>query len=258
MADFGRLRQPGGARRENPECAIGQRYPREPTWIERIAALRRNREVNPANVRPTGAVDPHLDALLAHDSLHAGSGIFRGDDHAARARDCQSMNERRSPKTWAEERDDRADLDQAEPDREILGAIAHHESDGLSWRDPRVQSPARVLIHSRLESAEAEGLPVAEERWGVTISAGPVRDRARQDPVGIAGREPDRFERARPILRGRRFSGVAGIRDRGQRHVRCLGSAHRVCAAVNPSTAARPCGFAEAAPRAWSMSPMMS
>ena len=55
------------------------------------------------------------------------------------------MNERRSPKSWADESDDRPDLDQAEPDREILGAIAHHERDGLSGCDSRVESPPRVL-----------------------------------------------------------------------------------------------------------------
>ena len=47
MATAGRLGQPGGARRENSERAIGQRYRRDMGWIDRIAALRRNRKVNP-------------------------------------------------------------------------------------------------------------------------------------------------------------------------------------------------------------------
>ena len=84
VADFGRLRHPGGARRENPERSIGERDPWEPSRVERIAAQRRNRKIQPALVRPAVAVDPHLEALPVPDRFHDHRGVFRDDDHAAR------------------------------------------------------------------------------------------------------------------------------------------------------------------------------
>ena len=98
-----------------------------------------------------------------------------------------------------------------EPDREILRPIAHHEGDSLAARDPGAQRPTRILVHTRLERAEAEALAVADERRRIAILAGPLRHRARQNAFGVAGRLRGGLQSAQPSPSRRRCGVVVRV-----------------------------------------------
>ena len=74
------------------------------------------------------------------DRLVASLGEFLGDDQPPRRSDTQAMGERLAAEIDVDERDDGADLRQAEPDGEIFRAIGHHQADRLAGATPALKA----------------------------------------------------------------------------------------------------------------------
>ena len=103
-----------------------------------------------------------------------------------------------------EQRDDDADLGQAEPQGEILGPRAHHQRDDVALGEPGGERPARIAIGALGERAEAELFDVAEHGGRVAVGGGPFAGGARQGAGGIARRLGRRLQRLEPGAGGRR------------------------------------------------------
>src|SRR5271163_4472648 len=200
MTDLRRLGQAGRSRSENPQRAIGEPDFAPLVGRERLAAQGADDRIEAPPLAPFDAVGPEFDGVAeARDRF----GAIRIHDQTARFGDLQGMGERGTAKIGADERDDRAHLREPEPDREILGPVAHRESDGLAFGDARAERPARILVHPRLERAEAEGFAIAYQRGRVAISERPFGYRTRQDTQRIARRAGGRLQRPQPCAAGR-------------------------------------------------------
>ena len=163
---------------------------------------RRQREIDAARF-VAAAVAPEVERQ-AGEGVGAGLGERRLDDRRARARDLDAMGERGAGEIDVEQRDDDADLGQAEPQREILGPGAHHQRDDVALGEPGGERPARIAIGALGERAEGELFDVAEHGGRVAVSGGPFAGGARQGAGGIARRLGGRLQRLEPGAGGRR------------------------------------------------------
>jgi hypothetical protein len=139
------------------------------------------------------------------------------------------MGNRRRAKIGAEQRNDRAHLSEPEPDREILGPIAHHEGDSFTCGHPGAQRPTRILVHPRFNRAEAKALTVADEGRRVAILAGPLGHCARQNAFGVTGRLDDGFQGPQPSASRRCWVLVVGSGRRDRVHFRSLAANSALC-----------------------------
>jgi hypothetical protein len=176
MTDLRRLGQAGRSRSENPERAIGEPDFAPLVGRERLAAQGGCDRIEPPPPAPFDAVGPEFDGVGERCDRF---GAIRIHDETARFGNLQGMGERGTAEIGADERDDRAHLREPEPDREILGPVAHYEGDTLAALNPRAKRPSRILVHARLERAEAEALAVTDKRCRIAIFDSPLGDSPR-------------------------------------------------------------------------------
>ena len=124
---------------------------------------------------------------------------LRGDDDMSRRGQVDAMRKRGAAKLRVEERHGATHRGDAEPDRQVIGAVRHQERDGVALCDALVERPARIAIGAGGEVRKAHGLVCGDEGGGGAAHRRPVGDDVKQKPVWVTGNWRGRFQGAHPV-----------------------------------------------------------
>ena len=127
---------------------------------------------------------------------------LRRDKHHPGRNRIDAMRERGADQVGVEERDRRADLGEAEPDRHVVRLVAHQKADGVPARETLIEGPSRVSIGAGRELPIGEGFACADQG---RLCPAPLRN-GLDDPQ-------QRSARVRPDP-GRAFQGAEPARRR--------------------------------------------
>lgn len=106
---------------------------------------------------------------MAGNRAGADINAFGRRDQTAYAGDLQCMRERGGTQIGADEHDYRADLGEAEPDREIFDPIAHQECDGVALRFMDPCKPATPAGLSKRHLGASSASPVFQAGcWAIS------------------------------------------------------------------------------------------
>ena len=178
VADLGRLGQAGGSRGIDIECggcrSAAARTPTPAGHRRETPEFGRERGANPALLCPcTRQVNsrgqPGADRRQPRRELGA-------DDDGLRCDDIDRVDQRVAGQIGIDEGNHGADARQAQPDRQVFGAVGHHQAHGIPALETLGKSPPRILMAAGRELAVAQGGLARHER------------RRRSELIGPAGR----------------------------------------------------------------------
>ena len=194
MADMGRLGQAGGAGGIDQKGAV----------VQRDIAIMHQRFTGKAFQKPR-------EGLAIVPKLRRGGQIaapaFGRDDMGGRGHG-DAMTQRLALQVGVQQRHDSADGGDAQPDRQIVGAIGQEQANGIALADVLGQRPARYLVDARRQPGMGERLVRGDQRRGFAEARPQFLDHGRQDARGRVLDLRRHFQRAQPGLgSGRRLAG---------------------------------------------------
>ena len=180
VADLGRLRQSGGTRGIDVERrGVDRRRVRTP---KRGSELSRQRVELRLQRRKSCALDPNTrQSSSAGRRARIGGDARReigADDQMPWVRDVDGVRQYVARELRIDERDHDADARQAQPYRQILGAVRHQQRYGIAARKSVRDSPAGILI--------AANAQLAVSSWRLRRTAAPARRRIRRPSRSIS------------------------------------------------------------------------
>ena len=195
MADMGRLGQAGGAGGVDQQGAVVQGD------VAVSCRQRRHRKSLPA-----AAKRPRHSAKAAPSVRQLAAPAFGGDDMGGRGHG-DAMAPAPRPSGWCSAAPRCRRCGDAQPDRQIVGAVGQQQADRVALADILGQRPARYLVGARGQAAW-ENVSSRRSAPGLRRSAPQFLDHRGQDARGRVLDLRRHFQRAQPGLGGgRRFAG---------------------------------------------------
>src|SRR5262249_1706842 len=133
---------------------------------------------------------------------NVGAGVlkfahqFASHNDVLGAHHIDAVGKRCTYQVGVEKRDHPAGGGNADPYRQELGPSGHEQRDRVAFADVERQGPARVLVRPRVKLAEAEFLAIRKKRRRIPVARRELRNKQREDVLGISGKRRRHAQRA--------------------------------------------------------------